>query len=202
MKQPKQDLTNKVFFNSGYLKLIYMFIIGLFVFSCRNDIEEIHALSNELNLPNQSGKNIEVWYTDSGKLQLKFMAPTMSQYTKKEGGPYFEFPAGVEVFFYDKASQPESKVTAGYAIYYEEKKLWEARDSVVARNLKTNEQLETEQLFWNLDKKLVYSLVFTKITNKDGVYYGENGFEATQDMKKYKLKGSSGSVNVKNDEAQ
>jgi LPS export ABC transporter protein LptC len=181
------------------LKLLILSIIFLNVFACRNDIDEIHAISNQLDLPNQSGKNIEVWYTDSGKLQLKFIAPAMSQYVKKAGGPYYEFPAGVEVLFYDKLGQAESKVTAGYAIYYEEKKLWEARDSVVAKNLSTNEQLETEQLYWDLDKKLVYSIVFTKITNTDGVYYGESGFEANQDMKKYKLKGSSGTVNVKDE---
>jgi LPS export ABC transporter protein LptC len=202
MKRQKQDLTTKKIKFFDWIKLLAITSAMLFMFSCSNDIDEIHALSNQLDLPNQSGKNIEVWYTDSGKLQLKFIAPLMSQYTKKEGGPYFEFVGGVEVLFFDVTGTPESKVTAGYAIYYEEKKLWEARDSVVARNLKTNEQLETEQLYWDLDKKLVYSQVFTKITNKDGVYYGESGFEATQDMKKYKLKGSSGTVNVKNDEVQ
>lgn len=186
----------------NWIRLFILTLGMLFIISCRNDIKEIHELSGQLDLPAQSGKDIEVWYSDSGKLQLKFIAPKMAQYTKKENGPYFEFPNGIEVFFYDIAGNAESKVTAGYAIYYENKKLWEARDSVVARNLKTNEQLETEQLFWDLDKKLVYSIVFTKITNLDGVYYGENGFEATQDLKKYKLKGSSGIVNVRNDENQ
>jgi LPS export ABC transporter protein LptC len=199
MKQQKQDLINMKINKSDLLKLLVISIIFMNVLACRNSIDEIHEISSQLDLPNQSGKNIEVWYTDSGKLQLKFMTPTMSQYVKKAGGPYYEFPAGVEVLFYNKLGQPESKVTAGYAIYYEEKKLWEARDSVVAKNLTTNEQLETEQLYWDLDKKLVYSIVFTKITNTDGVYYGESGFEATQDMKKYKLKGSSGTVNVKDE---
>jgi LPS export ABC transporter protein LptC len=174
----------------------------LYLGSCKNDIEQINALTNNLNLPNQSGKNYEVQFTDSGKMQLKFNAPLVVRYLKKEGGPYYEFPAGIEVIFYDKDSKPESKVTAGYAKYFEEKNLWEARDSVVARNLNTLERLETEQLFWNMDKKIVYSEVFTKITNPDGVYYGEKGFEATQDMKKYKLIGSSGSVNVKNEEVE
>jgi LPS export ABC transporter protein LptC len=170
--------------------------------SCKNDIEQINALTGDLNLPNQSGKNYEVQYTDSGRLQLKFKAPLVARYIKKEGGPYYEFSGGIEVIFYDKESNPESMVTAGYAKYFEEKNLWEARDSVVAKNLKTYERLDTEQLFWDMNKKIVYSEVFTKITNPDGVYYGEKGFEATQDMKKYKLIGSSGSVNVKNEEVK
>lgn len=202
MKQHEQGSTTKDFGKISWIKLIILLSGVIFIYACRNDIDEIQKLSNQLDLPTQSGKDIEVWYSDSGKLQLKFIAPLMREYTKKENGPYYEFPAGIKVLFYDYLGKPESQVTADYAIYYEEKKLWEARDSVVALNLKTNEQLETEQLFWDLDKKLVYSIVFTKITNKDGVYYGENGFEATQDMKKYKLKGSSGAVNVKNEEVQ
>jgi LPS export ABC transporter protein LptC len=186
----------------GLKKSIWLLLVLAPIFhfwSCKNDIKQINALTGDLNLPNQSGRNYEVQYTDSGRLQLKFKAPRVARYIKKEGGPYYEFTEGIEVLFFDKDMNPESKITAGYAKYFEEKNLWEARDSVVARNIKTFEQLNTEQLYWDMNKKIVYSEVFTKITNRDGVYYGENGFEATQDMKKYKLIGSGGSVNVKNE---
>jgi len=199
MKQQKQGSMNKRTFIFCLLKLLLLSVVVLFIYSCRNDIEKIQALSDEMRLPAQSGKDIEVWYTDSGNLQLKFIAPLMKQFVKKEGGSYYEFINGIEVIFYDVAAKPESEITACYAIYYDDKKLWEGRDNVIAKNLKTGELLETEQLFWDLEKKIVYSNVFTKITNTDGVYYGEKGFEATQDMKKYKLKGSSGTVNVKNE---
>jgi LPS export ABC transporter protein LptC len=187
---------NKIFW--PLIVLVSIIYLG----SCKNEIGQIADLTKDLNLPNQSGKNYEVQYTDSGRLQLKFKAPIVTRFVKKEGGPYYEFPAGIEVIFYDKDANPESKVTSGYAKYFEVKNLWEARDSVVARNLKTNERLDTEQLFWDMNKKLVYSEVFTKITNIDGVYYGEKGFEAAQDMKKYKLIGSSGSMNLKDEEKE
>jgi len=193
------NLLNKDILLKNALWLFLMIMTIVHLGSCKNDIKQINALTSDLNLPNQSGKNYEVQYTDSGRLQLKFKAPLIARYVKKEGGPYYEFPAGIEVVFYDKDANPESRITAGYAKYFESKNLWEARDSVVVRNLKTYEQLDTEQLFWDMNKKIVYSQIFTKITNKDGVYYGEKGFEATQDMKKYKLIGSSGSVNVKNE---
>jgi LPS export ABC transporter protein LptC len=202
MSFQRKELKNKAMAFKKCLWPLLIFTAILYFGSCKNEIEQINAVTGDLNLPNQSGKNYEVQYTDSGLMKLKFKAPIVSRYTKKEGGPFYEFPAGLEVVFYDKESNPESKITAGYAKYFEEKNLWEARDSVVARNLKTSERLETEQLFWDMNKKTVYSEVFTKITNVDGVYYGEKGFEATQDMKKYKLIGSSGSVNVKNEEVK
>ena len=181
------------------LSVSIFLVTMLIIFSCRNSIEEIKALSPDLNLPNQSGENIEVLYTDSAKLVVKFKAPHMVRYLTKED-PYYEFNKGIDVLFYDKNENPESRVIAGYAIYHDKKQIWEARDSVVALNLNSGEQLNTEQLFWDMGKKQIYSSVFTKITNADGVYFGEKGFESNQDFTKYKLIGSSGSVNVKNEQ--
>jgi LPS export ABC transporter protein LptC len=202
MNQRRQDLTTKTFRPFFGLVSLY-FILGMslpFLNSCKNDIEQINAINSELNLPNQSGENIEVQYTDSARLQLIFKAPSMKRFLHKEGGPYYEFPKGIHVVFYDSKEMPESEVTANYAIYYEEKQLWEARDSVVAVNLKSFEQLHTEQLYWDMNKKEIYSVVFTKISTADGVFYGDKGFESNQDFSKYKLKGSGGTVNVKDEE--
>ncbi|MBS1234211.1 MAG: hypothetical protein H6R34_775, partial [Bacteroidetes bacterium] len=46
-------------------------------------------------------------------------------------------------------------------------------------------------------EETIYSDQFTKIINADGTFYGEKGFEARQDLSKWKLKGSKGTVNVK-----
>jgi LPS export ABC transporter protein LptC len=169
--------------------------------SCKNDIEYINALSNELNLPTETGTNFEVQYTDSCRLQVIFKAPLVERYTKGgEEGSYYEFTKGIEMQFFDRNEQLESVVTARYAKYWEDKNLGLARDSVVGRNVRTGEQLNTEELYWDREKKIIYSNVFTKITNDDGVYFGEKGFEADQGFQNYKLIGSSGSVNVENDE--
>jgi LPS export ABC transporter protein LptC len=169
--------------------------------ACKNDIEYINALSNELTLPTQTGINFEVQYTDSCRLQVIFNAPLVERYTKGgEEGSYYEFTKGIELHFFDRNEVLESIITARYAKYWEDKNLGMARDSVVGRNVKTGEQLNTEELFWDRKKRTIYSHVFTKITNSDGVYYGERGFEADQDFQNYKLIGSSGSVRVRDEE--
>jgi LPS export ABC transporter protein LptC len=203
MKPQEQDFITRTI--NSFLRRISPFLlmelaIVALLCSCNNDLEQINAITSDLNLPNQSGRNIEVQYTDSSRLLLIFKTPLMRRYTKREGGPYYEFPEGIDVLFYDKQEKPESKVTAKYAIYHEDQKLWEARDSVVAFNLKTLEQLHTEQLFWDMEKKEIYTHVFTKINTTDGVFYGEEGFESNQDFTRYILKGSSGTVNVKDEE--
>jgi hypothetical protein len=53
----------------------------------------------------------------------------------------------------------------------DDKKLWELRDSVVAVNEK-NERLETELLYWDQTKDLVYTDRFVRITSEDDVVMG------------------------------
>lgn len=186
---------------SNALKIVPLILSGIlfFIVSCKNDIEKINAFAENLEMPDQSGKNIRVEYTDTGKIQLRFIAPELKRYTSKEN-PYYEFPKGIEVYFFDANENLKSIITAKYSIYKEETQLWEARDSVVARNIQTGERIDTEQLFWDQPKKFIYSNVFTKITNEDGVHFGEKGFEAAQDLSNYKLIGSRGKVRVKDEE--
>ena len=207
MKPQKPDLITrkkKLYLNKGVALLSFCMMVATGLFhSCKNDIETINALSNELNLPNQSGKNFEVQYTDSGRLQVIFKAPLVERYLNdKDKGPFYEFGEGIEIQFFNKNETLESIVTARYGIYYEDKNLGIARDSVVCRNLKTGEQLNTEELYWDRENETIYSNVFTKITNIDGVYYGEKGFEADQNFDNYKLIGSSGTVRVRDEETQ
>ena len=172
-------------------------IMGSLV-SCKNDIETINALNNEIKLPDQTGFNIEITYTDSGKIQGKIYAPEVNKYDRGEE-PYVEFPKGMKVVFYDSLERPASYIKANYAIYYAKKQLWEARNQVVAENQVNHDKLETEQMFWDQKEEKIYSEKFTRLTNADGISYGEGGFESRQDMSKWRLKGSSGTLNVSND---
>lgn len=186
----------------AFLNVLAVITVLLYVAGCKNDIEVVNALTNELDLPNQSGKNIEFQLTDSGKLKLIFRAPIGERYVKENEEPYREFPKGIEVMFFNDEEILESKITAGYAKQWEEQMLWKANDSVVAQNVLTGERLDTEELFWDEKNKQIYSNVFTKITNEDGIFYGEKGFEADQDLENYKLIGSSGTVKVKDEEIE
>jgi LPS export ABC transporter protein LptC len=190
--------TGKITSRLVFLKRFsYILVLSLIFFSCKKDIEYINALSNEIILPTQTGKNFEVQYTDSCKLQAIFKAPLVERYTKgAEDAPYYEFTQGIELYFFDRNEELESILTARYAKYWEDKSLGMARDSVVGRNVKTGEQLNTEELYWDREKRLIYSNVFTKVTNADGVFFGEKGFEADQGFQHYKLIGSSGTVRV------
>lgn len=173
--------------------------IILLCLGCKNDIETINALSLSTDLPTTTFTNASFEYSDTAKIQSKLNTPLVKYFLNHED-PHYEFPNGIEVLFYDTDESVKSVITSKYAKYYEEKALFEVRDSVVARDLKENQKIETEQLFWDQEKRLIYSTEFSKITNADGVHFGENGFEAAQDFSYYRLIGSKGKMKVKNDE--
>lgn len=203
MRQQKYgSIIKQSFLFKNLLLLISVVAFFVYLTGCKNDIEIVNALTSELSLPNQSGKNIEFQLTDSGKLKLIFKAPIGERYVREDEEPYKEFPEGIEVMFFNDEEVLESKLTAGYAKQWEEQMLWKATDSVVAQNLLTGERLDTEELFWDEEKKRIYSVVFTKIATEDGIFYGEKGFESDQDLNNYQLIGSGGDFKVKDEELE
>ena len=162
------------------------------LFSCRkNDIEVIRNLTGAGQLPNQTARNIETVYTDSAHTQLIIRAPFLKRFDS-ENNPYFEFPEGIYVEFYGKEEEVDSRLTAKYAIYYETDELWEARDSVVAIN-RFGEVLNSNLLFWDEKKKLIYTSQFVQISTTDELIFGE-GFEAKQDFSDWKIKKVTGTI--------
>jgi LPS export ABC transporter protein LptC len=194
----KSETHINLFFN--YTIII---ICGLLLLSgCEKNIEVIKSLGNIKVLPAVSAQDMEVLYSDSAKIKMKVTAKLMNMYNIPEK-QYKEFPKGILVYQYDSVMQVEATIKADYAIIYDNKKVWEARNDVVAKNLKKNEQLFTEELFWDQTKGIIYSTKFTKIINSDGVFYGDGGFQANQDLSKWHLIGVKGKVNIKeNGDAQ
>jgi len=179
-----------------WLNEIVAFAMISFCFSCENEIEKVNFFSNEIVLPDQSATDIELLYSENAVVQLKLMAPVLEHY-KDEEEPYILFPKGVHVYFFNSMKEIESELQANYAKYYESKKLWEARNDV--RTLNENcDLLNTELLFWDEKKELIYSDKFVKITTAEEVLYGD-GFESNQNFTKYQIKKLKGIVSLKDE---
>lgn len=146
----------------------------LLLVSCEKKINTVKN-SDILILPVITGKNFQTIFDDSGKVQLIMSAPVMETY-KNTDEPYTEFKSGLKIDFYDRHKDPIASATSNYAKHYDKKNLWELKDSVVVIN-EANEKLETEQLFWDEDKDLVYTDRFVKITREDQTIMG-TGFES------------------------
>jgi LPS export ABC transporter protein LptC len=177
------------------LTLVILFLL-LIIMSCENKINLIPN-SDLLTLPSLSVKDFQTVYTDSGRLELVMSAPLMEEFSHDES-PYYEFRSGIKVVFYDGKTDPAGSVIAKYAKYNKSSKLWELRDSVVVIN-EGNDKLETEVLYWDETKDLIYSDRFVKITNEDQIVMG-TGFESDPRLNKRKIKKVSATIYLKDEE--
>lgn len=178
------------------IKLIILTAIitlSLVVLSCERKIDKIQK-SEIATLPSVTAKGATTLFTDSGKMQLMMTFPVMETYNNEES-PYSEFRSGIIVSFYDGQTEPVGYASSKYARYTDKKKLWELRDSVIIVN-ETNDRLETDQLFWDQEKDLIYTDRLVKITNEDQTVIG-TGFESDPRLEKRKIKNVSATIYLK-----
>lgn len=169
------------------------------LFSCKNDLETIQSLAMSDSLPVEMAYDIELIYSDSGKITAFLESPLMTRQGTEE--PIVEFPDGFKVIFYDSIASPKSEITAKYGIMYEKEKKMEARNNVVVKNITKNEMLETEHLIWERKTGIIYSDVFIKITKPDQVIFGD-GLRSDQNFEFYEIKNPTGELSIYPDEEE
>jgi LPS export ABC transporter protein LptC len=165
------------------------------VISCKNKIPVIPK-SDLLTLPTLTVKDFNTTLTDSGRIQLVMSAPLVEKYEKTDP-PYAEFRSGIKFVFYNGKDSAQARVTSKYA-KCTDNNLWELRDSVVVINDK-DERLETEQLFLDQQKDLIYTDRFVRITSVDQLTQGI-GFESDSHLNRRKIKKVTGDIYLKNEE--
>jgi len=185
---------------SGSLRITSLFstlvLVTLLLLSCQKKVDLIPK-SDLLNLPSQSVMDFQTIYTDSGKLQVIMSSSLMEKYDKIDP-PYIEFKKGIKVIFYDGQKEPVASVTSKYARYNDNDVLWELKDSVVVINV-DNDKLETEILYWDQQKDLIYTDRFVKITSVDQIVMG-TGFESDPKLVKRRIKKVSATIYLRDEE--
>lgn len=165
---------------------------AVFFSACENDMADVNEFIQIENLPSETGKNIELVYSDSGEVQMMLTAPVMDHYSADSN--YIELPEGVKVLFYDSLKQVTSTITADYAINHESQKVMEAKNNVVVVNNK-GERLNTEHLIWDAEKAIIHTNKPIRITTEDEIIMGE-GLEADQSFSRYKIHKVTGTLTL------
>ncbi len=174
------------------------------LYSCAGEKQSPKRPANELVMTELS-EDLKVVMSDNGRTSYRFNAPLVNGYTLARE-PYREFPKGIEIITYtnDSLSTVDATLTANFAIYYVDRKIWETRGDVVARR-GDGRTLYSEQLFWNSSTKRIYSNVETTIVEEEsGDTYTGEGFESDEDMNNWSFRRMKGRmrVNVSNNETQ
>ncbi len=172
-------------------------LAGIFFFclivSCQNDMEKIKSLTDFANLPVESAKDITVLRSDSGKLQIFMTSPQLDRYQGEQS--YSKYPKGLSVTFYDNNKKESMKLTANYAVDYEERRIMEVKNNVIIIDFKKGDTIYTESLSWDKNRKTIFSNVLVKRVNKSGVLYGD-GFDADENFNNYLLRRPRGGFSL------
>ena len=144
----------------------------------------------------ESSNNLTIVVSENGRRSYRFTTPLLEGYTLGRD-PYREFRKGVKITTYqdDSLTSVNSTLEANYAIYYENRKLWEAKGNVtIVKHDGT--RVYTQQLFWNSTTKRIYSNVDTKIVTADDTHLTE-GFDSDEDMVELNFRHWKGKIMMK-----
>lgn len=160
--------------------------------SCTNDIKEVEKYTSKDTGPSKFGKDLVMLYSDSLVLKYKI---TTKEYKEKIVSQvvYNEFPQGMFVEIFEKTTFKAS-IKSQYAIYDSRIKIWTAKYAVEVISA-DGYKLNTELLYWDQAKEIIYSNKYVRITSPDGqVMEGNNGFESDQRLNKIELNEISGDI--------
>ena len=139
--------------------------------------------------------NLTIIVSENGRRSYRFTTPLLEGYTLGRD-PYREFRKGIKITTYqdDSLTTVNSTIESNYAIYYENRKLWEAKGNV--RIVKQDgTRVFTQQLFWNSTTKRVYSNVDTKIVTNNDTHYTE-GFDSDEELVELNFRHWKGKVQM------
>ncbi len=170
--------------NSTILSIVIIFMITM-LFGCKNDIAKVNSLTSEEKIPDEQTQNVTIVYSDSGNIQFVLTSILMRTFIVSD--PYTEFPSGLKIVSYDSKQKPKTTLTANYAIRYDGRKYMEAKSKVVIINHQDNERIETESIIWDQKQRKIYSDVFVKRTNANGILFGD-GFDADETFSRYTIR--------------
>lgn len=162
------------------------------LFSCSE--EQTVDDRNPESLITHRSDSLTLIVSENGLKQYRFETPLMERYQMARE-PYMEFRYGIKITTYrDSTEAVASTLVADYAIYYENRELWEARGNVVGEG-EDGRTLYTQQLFWDQKTKKVYSNVDSKVIQGDDVFIGE-GFESDESFDNWLFRNYTGKIAV------
>ena len=179
-------------YSLGRYLAVALSVLGsaILLFSCETK-QAVTPTENLETLMTEYSENMSIAMSENGAKSYYFETPLIEGYAMARD-PYREFRKGIKITMYEEGSSQAVSATlvANYAIFYEERKLWEAKGDVKVVQA-GGRRLTTSQLFWNQATHTIYSNVDCIIVDSDQTIFCE-GFESDEEMKDWsyrKVKG-------------
>jgi lipopolysaccharide export system protein LptC len=135
------------------LNIVTAISVAMF-FSCKDNFKEVQKIGVSENEPIGVAENINLKYTDSGKIKAILISPKMLDYSNRDF-PFSEFTEGINLELFDENNN-KSVIVADYAISYSNTDLIDLQGNV---RLATHNKdtLFAEQLYYDQNKEWLFT---------------------------------------------
>lgn len=162
--------------------------------SCVNDMEKIKQVTFDPKDPDEKTRELQLVYSDSGRVKLKVYAPIAESFSK-EDGKVILFNDGVKLEFYKTDGKLGSTLTAQYGEINETKGTMLVRDSVRMYNTDKKQRMETEVLYWNQRDSTIFTDQLVTIKTPKLLLFGK-GLKTRQDFSSYEFIEPQGRIQI------
>lgn len=158
---------------------------SLLVSSCKDDnvTEMVDAVDPE-NFATMTSRDVSSLISDSGITRYRIETPLWLVYDEAKDARW-TFPEGLHIEKFDDNFKRDATIDCDSATYFKERKLWRLDGYVDIKN-ELGEKFLTEQLFWDQNRKKVYSDSFIHIERADRVIEGY-GFVSNERMTSFRV---------------
>ena len=180
--------------------------LGVFLSSCGEEAQQDSTpvwLGDE-QLPLESF-GVTYYFSDSAHVRAILKADHVIEKTEPNDQGEMElkhyFDQGVTIDFYNPLDELESTVEANQGVFSKDKGVAELNGDVKVVNMK-DEQLLTDQLFWDKNIDSVYTHKPVRIETPEQIITGSKGLRSNTNFTTYYIFGITGIVNVEEEFTQ
>lgn len=160
--------------------------------SCESNFKDVQRINTVAFTAAVQAENINLKYTDSGRVKSILVSPLMLDYNNLEYG-FKEFPKGVNVTLFDQDNQ-KTTIVADYGITYDDTKIIDMQGNVVI-NSYDGKTLTTDQLYFDQKNEWFYTEKNFKFTDGAGGYLEGPGLDFSKDFKIFNMQRNRGQIN-------
>ena len=158
---------------------IVMVIAMTMFFSCTSNLDEVNKIGISENEPIGVAENINLKYTDSGRVTANLLSPKMLDFSNRDFA-YNEFPEGARLNIFDENNE-KSTIIADYAIVYDKTGIIDMQGNVVLAST-TQDTLFAEQLYYDQNREWLFTNKPVTFRRGQDVING-NGFDSDSEFK-------------------
>ncbi len=150
-------------------------VVASIVVSCSRKIAEAERLDLRAT-PTQRTYDMFAVQSSNGKVAVRLEAPLMEHYDV-DTASYDSFPEGISVYGYTDEGLLETVIVANDARHIVPKgntgdEIWEAFGNVVMHNVIEQQTMETDTIYWDQEKKEIYTDCYVKLYSPQGFLQG------------------------------